>query len=192
MKDFIKHRLQESLLHEYEEQLFYHGSPYSFDKFDITRVGTGDGLSKYGHGLYFADNIQTALYYAKELSIGDLKTNGFNLYSVKLFNIDQFHQWEKDTPDEIAHCVYRKLQKIGENDLAESMMQEYNDYGNFWSIRSMYEILNDTLGSKAKTSEFLSICGLNGVIAQSPAHEGNVYVAYDDSIIKILNVEKIK
>jgi hypothetical protein len=32
--------------------LFYHGSPYSFDKFDMNKIGTGDGLNKYGFGLY--------------------------------------------------------------------------------------------------------------------------------------------
>jgi len=32
----------------------YHGSPHSFDKFDSSRIGTGEGAQVYGHGLYFA------------------------------------------------------------------------------------------------------------------------------------------
>ena len=36
-----------------ESRNFYHGSPYAFDKFDMNKVGTGDGLNKYGFGLYF-------------------------------------------------------------------------------------------------------------------------------------------
>jgi hypothetical protein len=33
----------------------YHGSPYTFDKFDISKVGTGEGAQAYGHGIYFAE-----------------------------------------------------------------------------------------------------------------------------------------
>jgi len=41
----------------------YHGSPYSFDRFDISKIGTGEGAQSYGHGLYFAENERTAENY---------------------------------------------------------------------------------------------------------------------------------
>ncbi len=41
----------------------YHGSPYDFDKFDMSKIGTGEGAQAYGHGLYFAENPETALAY---------------------------------------------------------------------------------------------------------------------------------
>jgi len=34
----------------------YHSSPHDFDKFDLARIGTGEGAQVYGHGLYFAEN----------------------------------------------------------------------------------------------------------------------------------------
>ena len=34
----------------------YHGSPHSFDQFDTSKIGTGEGAQAYGHGLYFAGN----------------------------------------------------------------------------------------------------------------------------------------
>ncbi len=34
----------------------YHSSPYDFDKFDLKKIGTGEGAQVYGHGLYFAEN----------------------------------------------------------------------------------------------------------------------------------------
>jgi hypothetical protein len=34
----------------------YHSSPYDFDKFDLSKIGTGEGAQVYGHGLYFAEN----------------------------------------------------------------------------------------------------------------------------------------
>jgi len=32
----------------------WHGSPHKFDKFDICKIGTGEGAQAYGHGLYLA------------------------------------------------------------------------------------------------------------------------------------------
>ena len=34
----------------------FHASPHDFDKFDISKVGTGQGAQSYGHGVYFAEN----------------------------------------------------------------------------------------------------------------------------------------
>ena len=47
----------------------YHGSPYLFDKFDIGKVGRGEGAQAYGHGMYFAENPKVAEDYAKKLGI---------------------------------------------------------------------------------------------------------------------------
>ncbi|HEY1431863.1 MAG TPA: hypothetical protein VGF39_09585 [Stellaceae bacterium] len=41
----------------------YHGSPHTFDQFDINKIGTGEGAQAYGHGLYFADAEDTAKSY---------------------------------------------------------------------------------------------------------------------------------
>ena len=38
----------------------YHGSPHSFDQFDLSKIGTGEGAQSYGSGLYFAENEGTA------------------------------------------------------------------------------------------------------------------------------------
>ena len=34
----------------------YHSSPHDFDRFDMSKIGTGEGAQVYGHGLYFAEN----------------------------------------------------------------------------------------------------------------------------------------
>lgn len=46
----------------------YHGSPYDFEKFDISKIGTGEGAQAYGHGLYFAENEKVAKEYRDALS----------------------------------------------------------------------------------------------------------------------------
>src|SRR5271166_2162841 len=46
----------------------YHGSPYDFERFDLSKIGTGEGAQSYGHGLYFAENPATAQSYKEGLS----------------------------------------------------------------------------------------------------------------------------
>jgi hypothetical protein len=44
-------------------KIVYHGSPHVFDKFDMSKIGTGEGAQAYGHGLYFADSPGVASSY---------------------------------------------------------------------------------------------------------------------------------
>lgn len=46
----------------------FHGSPHDFDKFDASRIGTGEGAQAYGHGLYFAESEGVARSYRDSLS----------------------------------------------------------------------------------------------------------------------------
>ena len=46
----------------------YHGSPYSFDQFDTSKIGSGEGAQAYGHGLYFAENEGVAKSYKDTLA----------------------------------------------------------------------------------------------------------------------------
>ena len=48
--------------------IVYHGSPHKFDKFDSSKIGTGEGAQAYGHGLYLAENPSVAKAYAEQLS----------------------------------------------------------------------------------------------------------------------------
>jgi hypothetical protein len=45
----------------------YHGSPHDFDRFDLNKIGTGEGAQAYGHGLYFAENEGVARSYRDAL-----------------------------------------------------------------------------------------------------------------------------
>lgn len=50
----------------------WHGSPHKFDKFDSSKIGTGEGAQAYGHGLYLADRRTTAESYRDALAGFDL------------------------------------------------------------------------------------------------------------------------
>ena len=42
----------------------FHGSPHKFDRFDSSKIGTGEGAQAYGHGLYLAESPDVAKQYA--------------------------------------------------------------------------------------------------------------------------------
>ena len=46
----------------------YHGTPHIFDKFDSSKIGTGEGAQAYGHGLYFASSKEVAQHYRRTLA----------------------------------------------------------------------------------------------------------------------------
>ena len=46
----------------------YHGSPHTFDKFSLDKIGTGEGAQAYGHGLYLAETPDVAQAYANKLT----------------------------------------------------------------------------------------------------------------------------
>jgi hypothetical protein len=46
----------------------WHGSPHKFDKFDLSKIGSGEGSQAYGHGLYYADKQDVANSYANMAS----------------------------------------------------------------------------------------------------------------------------
>ncbi len=54
----------------------WHGSPHRFDKFDASKIGTGEGAQAYGHGLYFAESPDVAIQYRETLSSPEIYVKG--------------------------------------------------------------------------------------------------------------------
>ena len=46
----------------------YHGTPWRFDRFSLSAIGTGEGAQVYGYGLYFAGNRKVAEWYKEVLT----------------------------------------------------------------------------------------------------------------------------
>jgi len=45
----------------------YHGSPYDFDRFDASKIGTGEGMASYGYGHNFASKRSVGEHYRDAL-----------------------------------------------------------------------------------------------------------------------------
>jgi hypothetical protein len=48
--------------------IVWHGSPHKFDRFDASKIGTGEGAQVYGHGLYVAESPDVAKGYKDTLA----------------------------------------------------------------------------------------------------------------------------
>ena len=65
------------------EQLGYDGSPYFFDRFTLSHIGSGEGAQAHGLGLYFALSRRTAEEYRERLAGARTYTyNGQSLYEL--------------------------------------------------------------------------------------------------------------
>ena len=54
----------------------YHGTPHSFERFDASKIGTGEGAQAYGHGIYVAENPEVARGYANRLGANLIMVDG--------------------------------------------------------------------------------------------------------------------
>lgn len=70
----------------------WHGSPHRFDKFDASKIGTGEGAQAYGHGLYFADNPEVAKTYAGAGRAVDRAKDGYSAIEDSLSNLMSKYQ----------------------------------------------------------------------------------------------------
>lgn len=55
-----------------QTETFYHGTCYLFDKFSLSSLGSGEGKSKFGQGIYITSSYKTAALYASKAA----KANG--------------------------------------------------------------------------------------------------------------------
>lgn len=76
----------------------YHGSPHDFERFDLSKIGTGEGAQAYGHGLYFAENPKVAESY----KMYPQQTLGSPEYYAQLYL--------SHADGDAAHAAYRLLQ----------------------------------------------------------------------------------
>lgn len=56
-----------------QEIIAYHGTPHTFDRFSMDKIGTGEGAQSFGHGLYFAEKEGVASSYRDALAGGNTK-----------------------------------------------------------------------------------------------------------------------
>lgn len=108
-------------------EIFYHGSCYLFNKFSLEFLGSGEGKSKFGHGIYITSSYKTAALYAAKAAKANgkeccyvytvevpLLTEDNHIFSCKPVNADVAQRVEQeigeDIPDEVKRAgkLFRK------------------------------------------------------------------------------------
>ena len=74
----IENAMAPTTLNKQAGAIVWHGSPHKFDKFDASKIGTGEGAQAYGHGLYLAESPDVAKSYSGKLA-SELAYNGVQM-----------------------------------------------------------------------------------------------------------------
>jgi hypothetical protein len=108
----------------------YHGSPYKFDEFDASKIGTGEGAQAYGHGLYFSERPEVANEYQKNLTRKDWRIfRTGDAYAAKAYGTDDISP-VFETPAKVKEWIAKErsghLYKVDIPDEAVAKMLDWD------------------------------------------------------------------
>lgn len=168
----------------------YHGSPHRFDRFDLSKIGTGEGAQEYGHGLYFADTEKVAKSYAEDAPKG-------NMYEVNINAPEEnFMHWHKPVSEQ-ENMEKRLLDAIGGLKNLRRSVDDYNKKYFSMPIKSVWDEPGVTwhtlLGDNKIAENKMLESGISGIKYRDPSSWGlpankqpQNYVVFDPNIIEIL------
>lgn len=165
----------------------YHGSPHTFDRFDMSKIGTGQGNQKYGHGLYFAENEGVAKGYRDELSGLLSKSDTGSMYQVRIdadpetfFNYDSIDRNKSfnEQPNEIKKLLEPFIE-TSFNDNIERIMREKS------RITEVLNLQNPNINPYFLEKGIPGIKYLDGFSREAGSGSRN-FVVFDDELVNIL------
>jgi hypothetical protein len=132
----------------------FHGTPHDVgDKFDLNKVGSGEGAQVYGWGLYFAENPDVAQDYRKNLSGYDEltivtdkgKKKGHQLDSIDMEAAKYLEVGERIAGQFKHNTVYyakKEAEKAGKNDVIARIDEYGRDAKVTWekNLGNVYEV----------------------------------------------------
>jgi len=185
----------------------YHGSPHSFDAFDLGKIGTGEGAQAYGHGLYFAENEGVARGYRDRLA-GKIdlmaplgKGTPENLGHMYEVNInappEHFLDWDKPLHEQSPH-VQEALSKVLGTDVSQvpvspftgrPLTGPFNPGGAYENVVSHFGLRRD--GADIQAAQALRDAGIPGIRYLDAGSRGGAEgtrntVIFDPATIEIL------
>lgn len=133
--------------------IVYHGSPHKFDKFDASKIGTGEGAQAYGHGLYFAESPDVAQSYAQSVKANRSKPG--QVYKVDLPDdaIAKMLDWDKPLSQQPELRKILKSASANVPDMFEKRLLEKaagDKADNFWG--SGAEFYRSLMAAKAQNA----------------------------------------
>ncbi|MFR9542118.1 MAG: LPD38 domain-containing protein [Rikenellaceae bacterium] len=174
----------------------YHGSPYSFDKFDHSFMGTGEGAQAFGWGTYVTEVEGVGRHYAEmKNSEGER-----NLYNVEIpdDNGSNYLMWDDVVDEDVVSKVSDVAMSMDYDtdymlDSYDSMMDQNNLTGDVF-YPMMVSTITDLDGNSITpmvASEILHKAGFIGVSYPAEATSGGRkdnarnYVIFDEADLEI-------
>jgi hypothetical protein len=134
----------------------FHGSPHDFDRFDISKLGTGEGAQAYGHGLYFAEREGVAKSYRDSLAgARDRQVEGGGRLPNWVANRVEHARagttpanWPKGTVDELITEFKARIGEAEER-VASQAPQYWNDESKLPGLREVLQGLENVKAGAA-------------------------------------------
>jgi hypothetical protein len=153
----------------------WHGSPHlfpttpenPFGKFDLSRIGTGEGAQAYGHGAYLAENKNVAKSYSELNPIGTTKINrtpnGYELLAVDQHQLRELGLYPtREAAEQAAEAARKNSVNLYTVDLPDEAIGKMLDWDKPLSqqpetvrnlVNSVQRIPNDEWASVVKAAE---------------------------------------
>ena len=150
LRNYIRNIINESIV---ENINVFRGGTKQYDEFDMNKIGSGDGGSKGGWGIYCSDSREVASRYF--LQGGIIKE--FSIPDGDYFDLDEsLDEW-------LGQNIMSALEKrgINENEL-EQFQTDFIDYIPETYNNQVYDWLSYVLGSEKNASLFLESMGFKG------------------------------
>jgi predicted GNAT family acetyltransferase len=196
--------IKDEVIRDGDDLILKHGSPHNFEKFQLEKIGTGEGAQAFGYGLYFTDGSKIAKGYAKKLS--EDKTG--IVYEVRIKNgaKKNWAEWREPLDETQEQDLYNSLTKEEKDDynnhlkkafypdselydtnyerdytgafddlkLSEDGFADYGDSGKPSAAGSIYQDLKDAFGQQ-KATEIFKRAGIDGIKYRSKKGYGENY-----------------
>ena len=157
------------------KEIFYHGSCRLFDKFSLSFLGSGEGKSKFGQGIYITSSYKTAARYASKAA----KANGVECCYVYTVEVPQMTE-----DNHIFSCkpVNEDVSLRVENALGEIVPDEVKGAGKLFR-----KYLGNLLtGQRTTVKKMMSKADATAenAVSQFLNSVGVIYLAWPQSQIK--------
>lgn len=113
----------------------WHGSPHGFTKFDMSKIGTGEGAQAYGHGLYLAEAPEVAGSYRTAGDMGWFEREADKaLYSQDIDTAIASTKKELERVSKEPRYVDAKNNLTGVLNVLEARKSGANEYGYLYKV----------------------------------------------------------
>lgn len=191
-----------------DDLILKHGTPHDFSKFELEKIGTGEGAQAFGYGLYFTDGSKIAEQYAKKLS--EDKTGIVYEVRIKDGFKKEWAEWREPLEQDVEDKLYGSLtdeeraqyetyidnsswdnDHVGVFDELKRDEDGLETYDKPSAVGLIYRDLRDAFGQQ-KATEIFKRAGIDGIKYRSNSGRGDNfnYVVFDPNSIEITKKEK--